>query len=106
MVSTAGVGVLCQLECEGPFRAEVLKWMPGYTAIEILNPIAQRSHTAPINEKGTDKSTIPVCTMDFVFMYNKNAMIKSVKGKTTFSRSRTRSIFSYWPLHNRPYPWG
>jgi predicted unusual protein kinase regulating ubiquinone biosynthesis (AarF/ABC1/UbiB family) len=30
-VSTAGVGVLCQLECEGQFRAEVLKWMPGYT---------------------------------------------------------------------------
>jgi predicted unusual protein kinase regulating ubiquinone biosynthesis (AarF/ABC1/UbiB family) len=30
-VSTAGIGVLCQLECEGPFRAEVIKWMPGYT---------------------------------------------------------------------------
>ena len=30
-VSTAGIGVLCQLGCEGPFRAEVLKWMPGYT---------------------------------------------------------------------------
>ena len=29
-VSTAGIGVLCQLECEGPFRAEVLTWMPGY----------------------------------------------------------------------------
>ena len=29
-VSTAGVGVLCQLECEGPFRAELLNWMPGY----------------------------------------------------------------------------
>jgi predicted unusual protein kinase regulating ubiquinone biosynthesis (AarF/ABC1/UbiB family) len=29
-VSTAGIGVLCQLECEGPFRAEVLRWMPGY----------------------------------------------------------------------------
>lgn len=29
-VSTAGVGVLCQLECEGEFRAEVLKWIPGY----------------------------------------------------------------------------
>jgi predicted unusual protein kinase regulating ubiquinone biosynthesis (AarF/ABC1/UbiB family) len=29
-VSTAGIGVLCQLECEGPFRAEVLAWMPGY----------------------------------------------------------------------------
>jgi predicted unusual protein kinase regulating ubiquinone biosynthesis (AarF/ABC1/UbiB family) len=29
-VSTAGIGVLCQLECEGEFRAEVLKWIPGY----------------------------------------------------------------------------
>jgi predicted unusual protein kinase regulating ubiquinone biosynthesis (AarF/ABC1/UbiB family) len=29
-VITAGTGVLCQLECEGPFRAEVLKWIPGY----------------------------------------------------------------------------
>jgi len=29
-VSTAGIGVLCQLECEGRFRAEVIKWMPGY----------------------------------------------------------------------------
>jgi predicted unusual protein kinase regulating ubiquinone biosynthesis (AarF/ABC1/UbiB family) len=31
-VSTAGIGVLCQLECEGPFRAEVLRWVPGYLA--------------------------------------------------------------------------
>jgi predicted unusual protein kinase regulating ubiquinone biosynthesis (AarF/ABC1/UbiB family) len=30
-VSTAGIGVLCQLECEGEFRAEVLRWVPGYT---------------------------------------------------------------------------
>jgi hypothetical protein len=30
-VSTAGIGVLCQLECEGEFRAEVLKWIPGYS---------------------------------------------------------------------------
>ena len=29
-VSTAGVGVLCQLECEGEFRAEVIRWVPGY----------------------------------------------------------------------------
>jgi predicted unusual protein kinase regulating ubiquinone biosynthesis (AarF/ABC1/UbiB family) len=29
-VSTAGIGVLCQLESEGPFRAEVIKWIPGY----------------------------------------------------------------------------
>ncbi len=29
-VSTAGIGVLCQLESAGPFRAEVLRWIPGY----------------------------------------------------------------------------
>ena len=29
-VSTAGIGVLCQLEAAGEFRAEVLRWMPGY----------------------------------------------------------------------------
>ncbi len=29
-VSTGGIGVLCQLECEGEFRAEVIKWIPGY----------------------------------------------------------------------------
>src|SRR6204780_1374201 len=29
-VSTAGIGVLCQHECEGPFRAEVIRWVPGY----------------------------------------------------------------------------
>ena len=30
-VSTAGIGVLCQLECEGPYRAEMIRWMPGYS---------------------------------------------------------------------------
>jgi predicted unusual protein kinase regulating ubiquinone biosynthesis (AarF/ABC1/UbiB family) len=29
-VSTAAIGVLCQLECEGRFRDEVLRWIPGY----------------------------------------------------------------------------
>jgi predicted unusual protein kinase regulating ubiquinone biosynthesis (AarF/ABC1/UbiB family) len=33
-VSTAGTGVLCQLEAEGPFRAEVLRWVPGYLDAE------------------------------------------------------------------------
>jgi hypothetical protein len=31
-VSTAGIGVLCQLECEGEFRAEVIRWIPGYVS--------------------------------------------------------------------------
>jgi hypothetical protein len=30
-VSTEGIGVLCQLESEGRFRAEMIRWMPGYT---------------------------------------------------------------------------
>jgi predicted unusual protein kinase regulating ubiquinone biosynthesis (AarF/ABC1/UbiB family)/HSP20 family molecular chaperone IbpA len=29
-VLASGLGVLCQLECEAPFRGEVLRWMPGY----------------------------------------------------------------------------
>jgi hypothetical protein len=29
-VSTAGIGVLCQLECSGHFREDVLRWVPGY----------------------------------------------------------------------------
>jgi predicted unusual protein kinase regulating ubiquinone biosynthesis (AarF/ABC1/UbiB family) len=29
-VSTAGMGVLCQLGSEGPYRAEMIRWMPGY----------------------------------------------------------------------------
>jgi predicted unusual protein kinase regulating ubiquinone biosynthesis (AarF/ABC1/UbiB family) len=38
-VSTAGIGVLCQLECTGAFRAEVLRWVPGYgpAAEPVLN---------------------------------------------------------------------
>jgi predicted unusual protein kinase regulating ubiquinone biosynthesis (AarF/ABC1/UbiB family) len=33
-VSTAGIGVLCQLGCEGSFRGEVLRWIPGYGPAE------------------------------------------------------------------------
>ena len=34
-VSTAGIGVLCQLECEGPYRAEMIRWMPGYSDADL-----------------------------------------------------------------------
>ena len=37
-VSTAGIGVLCQLECEGEFRAEVLEWVPGYFDGDVAAP--------------------------------------------------------------------
>jgi len=54
-VSTAGVGVLCQLGSEGPFRAEVLRWIPGYAprehatglSIEILGPGKSVSFPGP-----------------------------------------------------------
>jgi len=39
-VLASGLGVLCQLECEAPFRAEVLKWMPGYA--DPAEPAPQR----------------------------------------------------------------
>ena len=37
-VLASGLGVLCQLECEGNFRAEVIRWMPGYPATADLSP--------------------------------------------------------------------
>jgi hypothetical protein len=53
-VSTAGIGVLCQLECEGPFRAEVIRWVPGYAEgpVEVagpseLRPLAGCLHRRP-----------------------------------------------------------
>jgi len=33
-VSTEGIGVLCQLGSEGAFRAEMIRWMPGYATDE------------------------------------------------------------------------
>jgi predicted unusual protein kinase regulating ubiquinone biosynthesis (AarF/ABC1/UbiB family)/HSP20 family molecular chaperone IbpA len=36
----SGLGVVCQLECEVPFRAEVLRWMPGYADTAKPTPAA------------------------------------------------------------------
>lgn len=41
-VSTASIGVLCQLEATGEFRSEVLRWIPGYGPGEI-DPSADAS---------------------------------------------------------------
>ena len=48
-VLAAGLGVLCQLECEAPFRAEVLRWMPGYadTAEPAPQPQPACARSAP-----------------------------------------------------------
>ena len=47
-VLASGLGVLCQLECEVPFRAEVLRWMPGYadTANPAPRPRPARARSA------------------------------------------------------------
>jgi predicted unusual protein kinase regulating ubiquinone biosynthesis (AarF/ABC1/UbiB family) len=37
-VTTAGIGVLCQLECEGAFRAEMIRWVPGYAEATTPGP--------------------------------------------------------------------
>ena len=49
-------------------------------------------------EKGTASRTIIVFIADFVFTYISSQMRTSVTGMTTFRRSLTRIIFSYWPL--------
>ena len=48
-VLASGLGVLCQLECEAPFRAEVLRWMPGYadTAKPAPRPQPACARSAP-----------------------------------------------------------
>ena len=48
-VLASGLGVLCQLECEAPFRAEVLRWMPGYadTAQPAPQPPPACARSAP-----------------------------------------------------------
>ena len=47
--SASSLGVLCQLECEAPFRAEVLRWIPGYAdpAKPAPQPQPARARSAP-----------------------------------------------------------
>ena len=46
-VSATGLGVLCQLECEAPFRAEVLRWIPGYAdTVKPVPPASTNGHAA------------------------------------------------------------
>src|ERR1700735_4609559 len=60
-VSTAGIGVLCQLGCEGPFRAEVLRWMPGYGAgTDEQEPAAtEEQEPAPAEEQLSPETAAP-----------------------------------------------
>jgi HSP20 family molecular chaperone IbpA len=60
----SGLGVICQLECEVPFRAEVLRWMPGYAdTAKPAPPAAANGHTRsapPATATGHTASAPPV----------------------------------------------
>ncbi len=43
--TTAGIGVLCQLEASGEFRPEVLRWMPGYGPADSAEASAEPAGT-------------------------------------------------------------
>jgi predicted unusual protein kinase regulating ubiquinone biosynthesis (AarF/ABC1/UbiB family)/HSP20 family molecular chaperone IbpA len=62
-VLASGLGVLCQLECEVPFRAEVLRWMPGYADTANLAPPAtangQTRSAPPATANGQTRSAPP-----------------------------------------------
>ncbi len=67
-VSTAGIGVLCQLECEGAFRAEVIQWMPGYLedppprpgeVVSPTEPLGQTSDHLPAPEVAAEPADLP-----------------------------------------------
>ena len=47
-----------------------------------------------------------VFVTDFVFAYMRRKIRTRVTGMTTLSRSRTRTMFSHWPLQTREYPVG
>jgi predicted unusual protein kinase regulating ubiquinone biosynthesis (AarF/ABC1/UbiB family) len=50
-VSTEGIGVLCQLESEGPFRAEIISRIPGYADGEDSGPHGSGEDTGPRDDR-------------------------------------------------------
>jgi len=64
-VSTAGMGVLCQLESEGPYRAEMLRWMPGYSDADPQagEPITDVASPAPVSRATVSAATVSPATV-------------------------------------------
>jgi predicted unusual protein kinase regulating ubiquinone biosynthesis (AarF/ABC1/UbiB family)/HSP20 family molecular chaperone IbpA len=64
----SGIGVLCQLECDVPLRAEVLKWMPGYAdpakpapqpQLACVRPVPPAASAPPASVNGDAGSAPP-----------------------------------------------
>jgi hypothetical protein len=52
--------VLCQLESEGPFRAEVLRWMPGYLDTGETDGLAETGGPdGPVEDTGGPEGLVP-----------------------------------------------
>ncbi len=62
-VSTSGIGVLCQLESAGPFRAEVLRWVPGYGPGESAADAGLIDGTGTLTGAGPLDEPDPLATM-------------------------------------------
>ena len=56
-VSTEGIGVLCQLESEGPFRAEIISRIPGYADGDDSGPQDSGEGTGPRDDRGAGAVT-------------------------------------------------
>jgi len=57
-----------------------------------------KNKTAPTRLNGTASITIIALNDDLVLAYSNRKTRRMVRGRIIFRRSRTRSIFSYWPL--------
>ena len=55
-----------------------------------------------VNNFGTDTLPILVQQLPYTVQVTPDTVSVLVGGTTTFRRSRTRSMFPYWPLHCRP----
>jgi len=105
-VLASGLGVLCQLECEVPFRAEVLRWMPGYadTAGPAPRPrpacarsAAPAGSAPPATANGHAGSALPA---------RQEEQARSMKPARAEPRGRTaQPAQSAWPARPEQITW-
>jgi pimeloyl-ACP methyl ester carboxylesterase len=72
-----------------------------HAAMETLYPSRWNSQIAPTAEKGTASITSVVLNIERVFANSSTKIRTNVMGTTILSRSLTRIMFSYCPLHCR-----
>jgi predicted unusual protein kinase regulating ubiquinone biosynthesis (AarF/ABC1/UbiB family)/HSP20 family molecular chaperone IbpA len=93
-VLASGLGVLCQLECEAPFRAEVLRWMPGYA-----DPAQPASQPQPADARSAPPAgSAPPATA--------NGHARSAPPAQAEPRERlVQPVQSSWPVRPEQITW-